>query len=94
MELNEKSFIELLRKSESFVINESFNRVKNAKVLAVYSDTKSVLFQDPTDKKLYYANYKLTEDDVMQEYGEPPNELITEIGDDDNINKDELPEIF
>lgn len=37
---------------------------------------------------------KLTEDAVIQEYGEPPSELITEIGTDDNVNKDELPDIF
>jgi len=64
VELNDKSFIELLRKSESFVISEAFAKVKNAKVLAVYADTKSVLFQNPVDKKLYYSNYKLTEDDI------------------------------
>lgn len=75
MKITENKFIELLRKSDTFVLREAISKVKNAKVLAVFSkvkdDENSLIFQDPKTNKIYYADYTLTED--MIEFGNIEN---------------------
>lgn len=71
MKITEDKFIELLRKSDSFLIREAFSKVKNANVIAVFpkikGDENSVIFQDPRDNKIYYASYALNDDTVVLE---------------------------
>jgi hypothetical protein len=57
MTLNENKFFELLRKSPYYLLNEAFSKVRNAKVIAIYPEEKSLILEDTIEKKFYYAEY-------------------------------------
>lgn len=61
MKITEKNFIELLRKSDSFVMQEAFSKVKNAKPVAVFEEDKALVLQDKTKNRFFYAQYELKE---------------------------------
>ena len=64
MTLNENNFIKLLKKSDNFLINQIFSKVRNAKPVAIYEDTQSIIFKNPKDNKFYYASYEINEDTI------------------------------
>lgn len=61
MKITENNFIDLLKKSHSFIMQEAFSKVKNAKPVAVFEEESAIILQDKAERNFYYAQYEINE---------------------------------